>query len=192
MRLFALVSVFTIARVNIAAGADVVDLSIYCDASSTRPMRNGVLTIPKRVQSHEISGTGIVVDTNAPSIHVNVEVRPDKTDEFAVKSSYMQPASHSQPGDQVHDGHWIPAIGDISLGLFVGLMVARALFKVKSVGLKLVAGLLGSALGGAPVAFLSSESPPRFLYPVGLLLGLLSLRLIQARAYFGSDARTRR
>jgi len=65
----------------------------------------------------------------------------------------------------------IELIGVTSLGLFVGLLFGLGIAHSKPT-VKVVLTLLGAALGGAPVAFLANTTS-KWLYPVGLIVGLL-------------------
>ena len=67
-------------------------------------------------------------------------------------------------------------VGIISLGVFVGLLLGLGLAHSKPTA-QVVLTLLGAALGGAPIAFMSSAAR-KWFYPVGLLVGLLSARLV--------------
>lgn len=75
----------------------------------------------------------------------------------------------------------ITLLGILFLGGFVGFIVSLALSFSKKLNYKAVAAVLGTALAGAPIAFMGELSHQRWMYPVGLVLGLLSVRIITAR-----------
>lgn len=70
--------------------------------------------------------------------------------------------------------------GILALGGFVGWLLGLALSHSKAT-LKAVITALGAALGGAPVAFMRGVSD-KWMYPVGLIVGLLWIRLGSARS----------
>lgn len=70
-------------------------------------------------------------------------------------------------------------MGVFGLGLFVGYLLALGLKQSKPT-LRAVLTVLGAALGGVPVAFLAGAGS-KWIYPLGLLGGLLILRLDRRR-----------
>ncbi len=81
-------------------------------------------------------------------------------------------------------------IGVICLGLFVGLLLGLGIGHTR-VTVRTALTLLGAALGGAPIAFLGSATA-KWLYPTGLLAGLLSARLFARWIDIGSIALTQK
>jgi hypothetical protein len=75
----------------------------------------------------------------------------------------------------------ITLLGVLFLGGFVGFILGLALSFSKKLTYKAVAAVLGAALGGAPLAFMGNLAYERWMYPVGLVLGLISIRLLTAR-----------
>lgn len=73
-----------------------------------------------------------------------------------------------------------PEFGILFLGIFVGGILGYGLLRA---GGNLKAGLtvLGAALGGGPVLFMTGIQDARWAYPVGLVLGLLLLRTYETR-----------
>ena len=175
----------------------VLETSKFGDASYTVSFQNDVLSIPWEARSHEKKALGVVVDTNTASLHLNVSVRLEpnpktvSTPSDATPSLHV-PASTSDAKDPHGTGQKITATGILCLGILVGLIAALALFRARSVGLKIASGVLGLMLTGAPISFLPSGAWLRFVYPIGLLLGVLALRLIRSRLEFATDRETRR
>jgi hypothetical protein len=71
-------------------------------------------------------------------------------------------------------------LGAWALGIFVGWLLGYALLNSKP-GLKAALTVLGAALGGGPILFLSDAGDAKWIYPIGLLLGLLMVRIPGAR-----------
>jgi hypothetical protein len=72
-------------------------------------------------------------------------------------------------------------VGVLFLGGFVGFVLALALTFSSTLQLKAAVAVLGAALAGAPVAFLTGVGAERWVYPVGLVLGLAWSRMLSAR-----------
>ena len=70
-------------------------------------------------------------------------------------------------------------LGVLALGVFVGFLLGLGLMK-SGPTLKTVLTVIGAALGGAPVLFMSDTSQ-KWMYPIGLLNGLLCVRAMGAR-----------
>ena len=66
-------------------------------------------------------------------------------------------------------------MGVFGLGLFVGYLIAIGLKQSKPT-LRAVLTVLGASLGGVPVAFLAGAGS-KWIYPIGLLAGLLFFRI---------------
>jgi hypothetical protein len=73
-------------------------------------------------------------------------------------------------------------IGVLFLGGFVGLLLGLTLQIPKSQSLKTVVAIIGAALGATPVAFMQGLAYEKWMYPVGLVVGLLWIRVISARS----------
>lgn len=67
-----------------------------------------------------------------------------------------------------------PEFGILLLGIFVGSILGFGLAKAAIT-------VLGSALGGGPILFVNGVGAEKWTYPVGLVLGLLVIRLWFAR-----------
>ena len=180
----------------------VSEISKYGNSSYTVQLTDGVLTIPWQAESHTRRAMGIVVDTDTASLNLDVIVRieinpapvlvsgpPEHT---APGATITAPPDTSRPGVSPAPGQAITAAGIFCLGLIVGLIAGLVLFKAKSVGLKFAAGVVSLMLSGLPIAFLPGGSWLRFVYPIGLLMGVLSLRLINSRVDLPPDPGTRR
>jgi len=70
--------------------------------------------------------------------------------------------------------------GILFLGIFVGSILGIGLAKAGG-NLKAALAVVGAALGGGPILFIEGVAAARWAYPVGLVLGLLVLRLWFAR-----------
>lgn len=78
---------------------------------------------------------------------------------------------------------WIssePKLGVLALGGFVGWLLGFGLANSRR-GLRAAITVLGAALGGGPVLFMADAGDAKWWYPVGLLLGLLATRAMEAR-----------
>ena len=84
-------------------------------------------------------------------------------------------------------------LGVFFLGGFVGFILALALNFPKSLNLKVISTIISTVLGGTPVAFMSGLTYEKWMYPIGLVTGLLWFRLISARtqAIYGGNPRLR-
>lgn len=87
--------------------------------------------------------------------------------------------------------HNITLLGVLFLGGFVGFILALALNLPKNLNLKIASTIIGTALGGTPVAFMSNLTYEKWMYPIGLVTGLLWFRLMSARmqATYGGNPR---
>ena len=73
--------------------------------------------------------------------------------------------------------------GVLALGGFIGFILGFALLAVlKNVTVKAAIAVVGCALGTAPLAFMTDLGPERWMYPIGLVLGLLIVRMYRARS----------
>ena len=176
----------------------IVEKSKFGDASYTAQLTSGVLSIPWKASSHTKKALGVVVDTDTASLHLDVVVKlernppPPAVSTPMTNPSLQVPAGSSEALVETKGTHRITAIGILCLGILVGLIAALVLFRAGSVGVKLAAAVLDLMLTGAPIAFLPAGSWVRFVYPIGLLLGVLGSRLIFARKEMGGDAAMRR
>lgn len=78
-------------------------------------------------------------------------------------------------------------LGVLCLGGLVGVLLAIGLTHTKPT-LRAVVTVIGAGAGGAPVAFLAA-STHRWLYPIGLILGFLWVRIVTL--YKSADAARR-
>jgi hypothetical protein len=72
-------------------------------------------------------------------------------------------------------------LGVLFLGGFVGFLLGLALRVPENINLKLAVAVIGAALGGAPIIFMQDLAFQKWMYPVGLVVGFLWVRLISAR-----------
>ena len=80
--------------------------------------------------------------------------------------------------------------GILWLGIFVGGILGLGLWAARG-NLKAGLTVLGSALGGGPILFMKEVQDAKWSYPVGLVLGLMALRILQARQEI-LDGRTKK
>ena len=71
-------------------------------------------------------------------------------------------------------------LGVLALGLFVGSLIGFGLLG-KRASVKVIITAIGAALSGSPVLFMIKLDAERWVYPIGLALGLLMFRLKEAR-----------
>lgn len=76
-------------------------------------------------------------------------------------------------------------LGVLFLGGFVGFLLGLVVLSTEKLSLKLAVSVVGSALGGAPVLFMGELSHEKWMYPIGLVVGFLWVRLISARQAIG-------
>ena len=180
------------------AGYKIIDYSIseiskWGDASYTVQLApDGTLHIPWRVQSRTVRVLGIVVDTKTANLDLDVRIKIKRIQEPPIqpRSSIEVPAHSNESHSPTTPKLSLVAMGILSLGFVVGLLVGRAVFSQKKLNLRLAAGFLGLAFSGAPIAFLPVGSALRFAYPIGLLLGLLGTRIVLARRDFQDNVRS--
>jgi hypothetical protein len=75
----------------------------------------------------------------------------------------------------------IVLLGVLFLGMFVGFILGMTLFSSNSLTLKIASSVVSAALAGAPVAFMSGLTFERWMYPIGLVLGLAWVRMFSIR-----------
>ena len=78
----------------------------------------------------------------------------------------------------------IPDIGVLALGVFIGFLLGFALLQSKP-SVKAAITVVGAALGGGPVLFMKEAGTAKWFYPIGLLVGLFTVRAGGARAAIG-------
>jgi peptidoglycan/LPS O-acetylase OafA/YrhL len=66
-------------------------------------------------------------------------------------------------------------------GLFVGFLLVNALYNSKKIRLRATITLIGAALGGVPIFFINGLSYARWMYPIGLVLGMLPVSIVGAQ-----------
>jgi hypothetical protein len=75
----------------------------------------------------------------------------------------------------------ITLLGVLCMGGFVGFLLSLAINFSSTVNLKVLSALMGAALGGAPILFMQGLGFEKWMYPIGLVMGLLWLRIVRAR-----------
>jgi hypothetical protein len=76
----------------------------------------------------------------------------------------------------------ITLLGVLSLGMFVGFILGWTLISSTSLTIKIAASAISAALAGAPVIFMSGLAFEKWMYPIGLVVGLAWTRIFQARS----------
>ena len=79
-------------------------------------------------------------------------------------------------------------LGVLYLGLFVGVLLGFGLSKSGQT-LKAVLTAIGAALGGGPVLFMKDIGTEKWIYPLGLVIGLIWPRIITARDQIAEASR---
>lgn len=175
------------------ADYNILENSKYGDASySAQLLPDGTLQIPWQVKSHTVRGPfNVVMDTKTANLELDVrvtiahvEVAPAQP-AVSVAAPSQANASMTSQGDasspQTLTRISLEVMGIMSLGMFIGVLVSLVVFTQKTINLKLVTGVIGLVLSGVPTVFLPLGSAVRFVYPIGLLLGVLGARLILGR-----------
>jgi len=76
----------------------------------------------------------------------------------------------------------MPSTGAITLGTFVGFILGYSLFAVRArLALRAAITAVGAALGTVPLGFIKHYGMDPTFYPIGLVVGLLIVRLALAR-----------
>lgn len=73
-------------------------------------------------------------------------------------------------------------VGVLFLGGFVGFLLGLTIQFSHGASIKLITAVLGAALGGAPIALMDDLSFQRWMYPIGLVIGVLWVRMVSARS----------
>ncbi|CAK8718621.1 hypothetical protein LDFHOB_08015 [Candidatus Electronema aureum] len=73
-----------------------------------------------------------------------------------------------------------PELGILFLGLFTGGLLGLGLSNTKA-NLRAVITAIGAGLGSGPLLFIKSSGNAIWSYPIGLVMGMLWLRLLYAR-----------
>jgi hypothetical protein len=74
----------------------------------------------------------------------------------------------------------VTLLGVLFLGGFVGFLLALAIDFSSTLNLKVVSALIGAALGGAPILFMRGLGFEKWMYPIGLVIGFLWIRVIRS------------
>ena len=75
----------------------------------------------------------------------------------------------------------IVLLGVLFLGMFVGFVLGMTLISSNNTTVKFAVAVVSAALAGAPIAFMSGLTFERWMYPIGLVLGLSWVRMFSAR-----------
>ena len=75
----------------------------------------------------------------------------------------------------------ITLTGVLFLGGFVGLLLGLTLQISSNPNLKIAMATIGAALSGTPIVFMRGLGHEKWMYPIGLVVGLLWVRVLHAR-----------
>lgn len=75
----------------------------------------------------------------------------------------------------------IATIGVFNVGMLVGFILGYILIFSTSLAFRIVASVISSALGGALVVVMSNLTFEKWMYPLGLAVGLVWTRIFSAR-----------
>jgi len=70
----------------------------------------------------------------------------------------------------------IVLLGVLSLGVFVGFIFGWVLSTSANLNIKVATAIISAALAGGPVMFMEGLGHEKWMYPIGLLLGLAWIR----------------
>lgn len=80
-------------------------------------------------------------------------------------------------------------LGVLFLGMFVGFVLGTVLTSAAGTSVKIAGAVISAALAGAPVAFMSGLAFERWMYPIGLVVGLAWTRMLTARKHALSSSK---
>jgi hypothetical protein len=159
-----------------------IELSKYGDASYSASMRtDGVLVVQWHIHSTRVRGPfKVVVDTHTAALHLAIEITsaPVEAPSTSPSSTTVQSTAKETTKPLRLD---IISIGSLAVGIVMGVIAGLIVANAKAWQLKLGAGLVSLLFAGAATQFLEVGKPSRFLYPIGLLLGLIVVRLWRVR-----------
>jgi hypothetical protein len=75
----------------------------------------------------------------------------------------------------------ITVIGLFFLGCFFGFLTSLAVDFASNVNLKVISALSSAAAAGGLVFFIRGLAFEKWMYPIGLVIGFLSVRIVRAR-----------
>jgi len=79
----------------------------------------------------------------------------------------------------------VTLLGVFCMGSFVGFVLGWILISTTNLSVKVGAAVISAALAGAPVLFMSGLAFERWMYPIGLVVGLAWTRIFSARIHSG-------
>lgn len=166
-----------------------IERSKFGDASYSASLRrDGILLVQWHIHSSTVRGPfGIVVDTHTAALSLDVEVMYGALSQAAeapraqVATASVQAGAAAPASPQVQNASNLASIGTAAVGIIVGLVVGLLVVNTRKWQLKFATGVLGVIFAGAATKFLEAGKPSRFLYPVGVLVGLIVIRLSHLR-----------
>jgi hypothetical protein len=164
-----------------------VELSKFGDASYSAQLRqDGILQVQWHIHSSTVKGPfGVVLDTHTAALHLDLELTYAKVEpshepttvpappQSSVQASQATPESSSRVD--------IVSIGTLAAGIIVGVIAGLIVMTARAWPLKSAAGLVSLLFASAATQFLEAGKPSRFFYPVGLLIGMVVIRLWRLR-----------
>ena len=75
----------------------------------------------------------------------------------------------------------VTLLGVFFLGCFFGFLTSLAVDFASNVKLKVISAFIGAALAGALVLFMRGLTLEKWMYPIGLVIGFLWVRIVRAR-----------
>jgi hypothetical protein len=75
----------------------------------------------------------------------------------------------------------ITLIGIFFLGCFFGFLTSLAVDFASNVNLKVISALICALLAGALVFFIPGLAVQKWMYPIGLVIGFLPVRIVRAK-----------
>lgn len=166
-----------------------VELSKFGDASYSAELRpDGTLQVQWHIHSSTVRGPfNVVLDTHTAALHLDVELTFAKVEQPhepttapVTPQTSVQAEPHTMPEARPSRFDVI-SIGTLAVGIIVGVIAGLIVVGAQAWPLKSAAGLVSLLFASGATKFLETGKPSRFFYPVGLLIGLVVIRLWRIR-----------
>jgi hypothetical protein len=166
-----------------------VELSKFGDASYSAELRpDGTLQVQWHIHSSTVRGPfQVVLDTHTAALQLDVELtfaKVEQPHEPATAPLTPQTSVQAEPHTTPEAGSSrfdIISIGTLAAGIIVGVIAGLIVQGARAWPLKSAAGLVSLLFASGATKFLETGKPSRFFYPVGLLIGLVAIRLWRIR-----------